>query len=124
MGVMAILRDPAPGLGTPDGFSLRIFHSSNVLKSFHTKTPPGGRAEGTRFPSKLSHHNGVKRALSLGEKRKPAPTVGVFPGQSRIFFFLTSLAKCRSCIMIYRAAPSCWEAVQRWNLVISLMLRA
>lgn len=39
-------------------------------------------------------------------------------------FFLTSLAKCHLCMMIYRAAPSCWEVVQYWNLVISLILRA
>lgn len=51
-GVMVILWEPTPGLGIPDGFSLHIFHSSNVFKIFHTNISPGncvkgGRAEGT-----------------------------------------------------------------------------
>lgn len=51
-GVMVILWEPTLGLGIPDGFSLHIFHSSNVFKIFHTNISPGncvkgGRAEGT-----------------------------------------------------------------------------
>lgn len=82
-GVMVILWEPTPGLGIPDGFSL---HSSNVFKIFHTNISPGdcvkgGRAEGTQFHSKLSHHKGGKQALSLEQKGKTAPMVGAFPGE-------------------------------------------
>lgn len=112
------------GLGITDGFSLYIFHSSNVFKIFHTNIPlgdcvKGGRAEGTQFHSEFSYHKGGKQALSLEQNQ----LLWWVHSQEKDFFS-TSLDKCHLCVMVYRAVPSCLEVVQCWNLVISLMLRA
>lgn len=124
-GDLVILWEPTPGLGIPDGFSLYILHSSNVFKIFHTSIPlgdcaKGGRAEGAVSSQAFPPQRG-KADFVFGTERHSAPMVGAFPGER---FFLTSLAKCHLCMMVYRAVPSCWEVVQCWNLVISLMLGA
>lgn len=101
--------------------------SSTLQMSLRFSTPPSLRATALRVPGQRGHSFVLSFPSTEGENRlclwnrKPAPVMGAFPGER---FFLTSLAKCHLCMMIYRAAPSCWEVVQRWNLVISLMLRA
>lgn len=62
------------GLGITGGFSLNIFHSSNVFKISYTNKPlgdcvKGGRAEGTQFHSEFSYHKGGKQALSLEQNQ-------------------------------------------------------
>lgn len=74
-------KEPLLGSGISHGFSLRVFHSLDVLKIFHISIPAGWQGRG-------SAHS-VLRALPAtkgkGQNGKRAPVPGAFSVQSRIF---------------------------------------